>query len=75
MYNNYCTYPYDTNETKLNTQSQSLKIYKLYTLRAVKRHEQYRSRLKFVYVILLNLRDLRDLPISEGDIVGTKRCV
>jgi len=24
---------------------------------------------------LLNLRDLRDLPISEGDIVGTKRCV
>jgi len=25
--------------------------------------------------IMLNLRDLRDLPISEGDIVGTKRCV
>jgi len=29
----------------------------------------------FIEVDLLNLRDLRDLPISEGDIVGTKRCV
>jgi len=27
------------------------------------------------FVVMLNLRDLRDLPISEGDIVGTKRCV
>jgi len=32
-------------------------------------------KMLFILVTMLNLRDLRDLPISEGDIVGTKRCV